>query len=144
MKKIEITTSIINGKIKRNKNIVIDAFKTFEGKEFTLILKPFRKLRSNNQNAYYWGLVIPIWQKIIQDEWGEYYSKEEIHEFLKYNCNYIEKVNESTGEILRLSKSTTENSTTDQEAFHTQARNIAFEMFNIEIPLPNTQTQIEI
>jgi len=53
MKSIEITTSIVNGKIKRNKNIVIDAFKSFEGKQLTLIIKPFKKLRSNPQNAYY-------------------------------------------------------------------------------------------
>ena len=144
MKAIEITTSIANGKIKRNKNIVIDAFKSFEGKELTLILKPFRKQRSNSQNRYYWGLVIPIWQKILKDEWGDFYSKEETHEFLKYNCNYIEKVVEETGEIIRLSKSTKENSTTEQEELHTQARNLAFEMFNITIPLPNEQIEIEL
>lgn len=144
MKSIEITTSILNGKIKRNKNIIIDAFKAFEGKELTLILKPFKKLRSNSQNRYYWGLVIPIWQKILKDEWGDFYSKEETHEFLKYNCNYIEKVNQETGEILRLSKSTKENTTSDQEDFHLQCRNLALEMFNIEIPLPNEQIEIEL
>lgn len=144
MKKIEITTSIVNGKIKRNKNIVIDAFKAFEGKNLTLILKPLRKLRSNSQNAYYWSCIVPIWQKILKDEWGDFYSKEETHEFLKYNCNYVEKVNKETGEIIRLSKSTKENSTTDQEEFHLQCRNLAFEMFSVEIPLPNEQIQIEL
>jgi len=144
MKAIEITTSIANGKIKRNKNIVIDAFKSFEGKELTIILKPFRKQRSNNQNRYYWGLVVPIWQKILKEEWGDFYSQAEVHEFLKYNCNYHEKVNEETGEIIRLSKSTKDNTTSDQEDFHTQARNLAFEMFNVTIPLPNEQIEIEL
>jgi len=144
MKKFEITTSIVNGKIKRNAKTVISAFKSFEGKNLVLILKPLRKTRSISQNAYYWGVVIPIWQNILQSEWGEFYSKEETHEFLKYNCNYVEKVNMGTGEIIRLSKSTTQNTTTDQEEFHLKCRQLAEEMFSVIIALPNEQILIEI
>jgi hypothetical protein len=144
MKKVEIITSVFNGKIKRNAKTVIDAFKAFEGKNIILILKPLKSTRSLSQNAYYWGVVIPIWQNIFKTEWGEFYSKEETHEFLKYNCNYIEKVNENTGEIIRLSKSTTQNSKMDQEDFHLQCRQLAEEMFNIIIPLPNEQITIEL
>ena len=144
MKKIEITTSIINGKIKRNAKTVIDAFKAFEGKNLTLILMPLKKQRSVSQNAYYWGVVIPIWQNILKTDWGEFYSKEETHEFLKYNCNFVEKVNTDTGEIIRLSKSTTQNSTTDQEEFHLKCRQLAEEMFSVMIPLPNEQIQINL
>ena len=144
MKKIEITTSIVNGKIKRNAKTVIDAFKAFEGKNLTLILMPLKKQRSVSQNAYYWGVVIPIWQNILKTEWGEFYSKEETHEFLKYNCNFLEKVNTDTGEIIRLSKSTTQNTTSDQEDFHLKCRQLAEEMFSVIIPLPNEQIKIEI
>jgi len=144
MKKIEITTSIVNGKIKRNAKTVIDAFKSFEGKNLTLILKPFRNTRSVSQNAYYWGVVIPIWQNILKTEWGDFYSKDEVHEFLKYNCNYLEKVNTETGECIRFSKSTTQNSTTEQEEFHLRARQLAEEMFDVQIPLPNEQINIEL
>lgn len=142
MKKIEIITSIVNGKIKRNAKTVIDAFKAFEGKNLTLILMPLKKQRSVSQNAYYWGVVIPIWKNILKTEWGEFYSKEETHDFLKYNCNYLEKVNTDTGEIIRLSKSTTQNSTTDQEDFHLKCRQLAEEMFSVIIPLPNEQINI--
>lgn len=144
MKKIEITTSIVNGKIKRNSKTVIDAFKAFEGKNLILILKPLKNTRSVSQNAYYWGVVIPIWQNILKTEWGDFYSKEETHDFLKYNCNYIEKPNMQTGEIIRLSKSTTQNSTTDQEEFHLKCRQLAEEMFSVIIPLPNEQITIEL
>jgi hypothetical protein len=96
-----------------------------------------RKQRSNNQNAYYHGVIVSIWQNILLTEWGDHYSKQETHEFLKYNCNYIEKVNEQTGEIVRMSKSTTENTTTDQEIFHDRCRKLALEMFGVEIKLPN-------
>ena len=144
MKKIEITTSIVNGKIKRNYNTVIDAFKAFEGKTITLIIKPFRRTRSNSQNAYYWAVIVPIWQGLLRSEWRDFYSKGETHEFLKYNCNYIEKVIEDTGEIIRMSKSTTTNTTTDQEEFHLHCRQLALEMFNTEIPLPGEQMEIEV
>lgn len=143
MKKVEIVTTIVNGKIKRNKNTVIKAFKAFEGKTITLIIKPFRKTRSNSQNAYHWAVIVPLWQNILQEEWGEFPTKNEVHEFLKYNCNYEEKVVEETGEIIRMSKSTVKNTTVDQEEFHEKARRLALEMFNVEIPLPNEQITIE-
>ena len=144
MKRVEIITSIYNGKIKRNARTVIDAFKSFEGKNLTLVLMPLKKQRSVSQNSYYWGVIIPIWQNILKTEWGEFYSKEETHEFLKYNCNYLEKVNTDTGEIIRLSKSTTQNTTSDQEDFHLKCRQLAEEMFSVIIPLPNEQITIEL
>ena len=144
MKKIEITTNIENGKIKRNRNLILKAFNSFNGKEVVITIKLKRKQRSNNQNAYYWGVIVPIYQQILSDEWGEVYSKEETHEFLKFNCNYIEKVNESTGEVIRASKSTQSNSTTDQEEFHLSCRNLAKDMFNTDIPEPNEEIKLEI
>ena len=144
MKKIEIISSVENGKLVRNHNRLLQAFKSFEGKVIVITVKRRSNTRSNNQNRYYWCVIVEIWKQIILDEWGEIWSKEETHEFLKYNCNYIEKVNESTGEIIRVSKSTTENSTTDSEMMHKQARDLAFEMFNVTIPLPNEQLNIEL
>ena len=144
MKKVEITTSVVNGNLKRNRHSLKEAIKAFEGKTITISLKLFRKSRSSEQNRYYWGVVIPIWQNILKEEWGEFNSKEETHEFLKYNCNYSEKVIEDTGEIIRLSKSTTTNTTTDQEEFHLKARRLALEMFNVDIPEPNEQINLEV
>jgi len=144
MKKIEIVTNVVNGRLKRNRSRITDAIKSFEGKTISITLKLNRKQRSNNQNNYYWGVIVMIWQNILKEEWGDQYSKEETHEFLKYNCNYIEKVNTDTGEVIRMSKSTIDNSTSEQEEFHTNCRNLAFEMFNTEIPLPSEQIKIEL
>ena len=139
MKKAEIITDVNNGTLRRNRNLIKKVIGMFEGKTILITIQLNRKRRSNNQNSYYWGVIIPLWQNILLTEWGEPYSSEETHEFLKYNCNFTEKVNESTGEILRLSKSTKENSTTDQEEMHLRARHLAKEMFNVEIPLPGEQ-----
>ena len=142
MKKIEIDTQIINGQMKQNRPLILKALKSFEGVNITITIAKRKKQRSNNQNAYYWAVIVPFWQNIFLTEWGDVYSKDQTHEFLKYNCNYLEKVNEKTGEILRLSKSTTENSTVDQELMCKNARDLALEMFTVTIPLPNEQINI--
>ena len=143
MKSVEIITDVKNGNLSRNRNIIKKAISNFEGKTITITIKLSKKTRSNNQNSYYWGVILPIWKDILFNEWGEIFSTDETHEFLKFNCNYIEKVNEATGEVVRVSKSTKDNSTTDQEMFHLNARQLALEMFNVEIPEPNEQLTIK-
>ena len=144
MKSFEIITDVKNGSLKRNRNRIREAIRSFEGKTITLSIKTKGKERSNMQNSYYWAVIVVIWRKLIQDEWGEFMTSKEVHEFLKYNCNYIEKIDTETGEILRVSKSTKENSTTEQEEFHLKARLLAETMFNCEIPLPEEQIKIEL
>lgn len=144
MKSFEIITDVKNGSFSRNINRIREAIRSYEGKTLTLSLKVSRKERSINQNNYYWAVIVIIWRKLIQDEWQEFFTSNEVHEFLKYNCNYIEKYDETTGEILRISKSTKENSTVEQEEFHSRARELAFTMFKCEIPLPKEQIKIEL
>lgn len=144
MKKIEIITDVSNSTLKRNRTLIKEATASFEGKTITITLALKRKRRSNNQNSYYWAVIIPIWKNLFYEEWGEHYSEKETHEFLKYNCNYVEKLIQETGEVIRLTKSTADNSTTDQEMFHDACRKMALEMFNTVIPLPNEQVNFEI
>jgi len=46
--------------------------------EVELIVRKWKKRRTNNQNSYYWGVVIPI----LCESLG--YSDEEMHEALKW------------------------------------------------------------
>lgn len=62
--------------------------------------------RSNPQNRYYWGLVIPLIQKGIKDM-GTEITKEETHEFLKARFNSKEIVNPDTAECVTIPRSTT-------------------------------------
>jgi len=143
VKKVELISNVINGKLKRNLKLFWNVIKSFEGKTILITIKVFRKTRSLNQNAYYWGVIVAIWQQIIKDHWGEFYSIKEVNEFLKYHCNFEEKVIEQTGDILRLAKSSTTNTTTEQEEFHEKARRLALDNFNTVIPLPNEQIEFE-
>jgi len=46
--------------------------------EVELIVRKWKKRRTNNQNSYYWGVVIPILCETLG------YSNEEMHEALKW------------------------------------------------------------
>ena len=144
MKKIQIQTSVVNGRFKRNRNIVLDAINSFEGKDLLITFEKLIKKRSNNQNAYYWGVLIPILQNCFREHWGEIWSKEKAHDFCKMQFNFIERINESTGEIVRVPKSTTENTTTAQEELHSEIRNFIFEWFDVNVPLPNEGITLEL
>lgn len=111
MKQVSIITRIEGGQFKRNKKLIRKAIETYKGKEVELIIKRRYAQRSLQQNKFYWGVIIPMFEELILEAWEEIRSKEEIHELLKATCNYKEKVNETTGEIIRVPKSSTELST---------------------------------
>lgn len=137
-------SNVINGVLGRNRTLFRSILSEFEGKDIEIIIQRKKKTRSVGQNAYYWGVIIPIIREGFKNQMGERLSTSEVHEFLKTRFNYIEKVNENTGEILKLPKSTTKNTTTEQEEYHEECRRFADEWLNIGIPLPNTQTELEI
>lgn len=142
--KIQIRTNVINGILKRNRNQILETIKSFEGKDLLITFEKPKKQRSNNQNRYYHGVLIPILQNCIKESWGEIWSREKTHDFCKLQFNFIERVNESTGEIVRVPKSTTENTTTDQEDLHFEIRNFIREWFNTEVPLPNEDITLNL
>lgn len=142
--KIQITSNVINGNLKRNRSQILETIKSFEGKDVLITFEKPKKQRSSNQNRYYHGVLIPILQNCIKESWGEIWSREKTHDFCKLQFNFIERVNESTGEIVRVPKSTTENTTTDQEDLHFEIRNFIREWFNTEVPLPNEDLTLNL
>jgi len=140
--KVSITTSIVNNLFKRNRNLILDAIQSFNGQEVVVTFEKAKKKRSNNQNAYLWSVLYPITQQAIKNEWGEVWSIDKVHEFYKLHFNYTEKVNEETGEVVKIPKSTTENTTTQQEDYHAQIRQFLKEWFNVDSPLPNENIEI--
>lgn len=137
--KVSIKTSVTNGKLTRNRNLILEAINSYEGKDLLITFEKPKKQRSNNQNAYYFGVILSILQNCIKESWGEVWSKEKAHDFCKLQFNIIERVNESTGEVVKVPKSTTENTTTAQEEYHAEIRNFIKEWFNVDVPLPNEE-----
>ena len=140
---IKVPVLIKNGKFASNLPLIKEIVNSYEGCTVDVIFKKRKNKRSNNQNAYYWSCIVPIFINCIKEEWGEFWSSEDMHEFLKTNCNYEEVISEDTGLILRKTRSTTDNSTTEQEDFHEKCRRLAHDFFNTEIPLPDNQIEIK-
>ena len=133
-----------NGMLKGDTDLFRNCLKKYARKYVDVILqdapnqkeiKEDRK-RSLRQNAYYWGVVNPIWKNILEEEYGGFFSQDETHEFLKQEFNYVERVNINTGEIKKITQPTKENSVENQMVFCDKCRHYALEMFNIDIPLP--------
>jgi len=127
-----------DGKVE-NKKLVLNDSKAFlnhvaglDAQEVQITLEKRKKYvqRSNNQNRYYWGVVISI----LSAETG--YSSTEMHEVLKY---------EFLGRMIKLSEkiqsvtfsSTADLTTSEFEDYLSRVRTWASIKLSIYIPEPN-------
>src|SRR5574343_332589 len=103
--------------------------KKFEGKNFYLVADEEKQTRSNNQNSYYWGVVL----KILADELG--YTIDEMHEVLKYKFLPKKEI-DIKGEKVKIGSSA-KLKTDEFEKYLEEIRIFASTSLGITIPLPN-------
>lgn len=117
---------IISGNLILDNN---DKFRNYlsglEGKEIELTVEPIRKHRSNNQNAYYWGVVI----ELLCGHTG--YTSNEMHDALRMLFLMDRRINPP-----RI-KSTTSLDTKEFEEYLTNIRQWASLDLGVYIPDPN-------
>lgn len=142
--KIQIKSLVQNGILKRNRNLILDAINSFEGKEILITFEKPKKKRSNPQNAYYWGCLIPLMQLGAKDIWGEIWNIDKSHKFLSNKFVFNESINKITGEITNTHKSTTELTTIEWEIYMMQIRIYLLEDFYIDAPMPNEHLTLEL
>jgi len=95
------------------------------------------KKRTNDQNAYYWGIVVPLVHEGLRDMgYDEIKTKEDAHLVLR-SLFLKKKINE-----LELVRSTTELKTAEFSAYLEEIGKWAAEYLNVTIPEPNTQTEL--
>ena len=88
-----------------------------------------RNPRSNNQNRYYWGVIIPI----LSNETG--YTKDEVHEVLK--TMFLSTHITFGKQQYSIPKSTKDLTTIETEEYFERIRTFASLELNANIPLPN-------
>lgn len=93
--------------------------------------------RSLPQNNYYFGVVVPM-IKSAMNEYGNDFTTEEAHEFLKSQFNYKE-VEITDGHYINVPRSTTKLDTTGFQEYVLKIQQFASEMLGIIIPEPNEQ-----
>ena len=139
-----INSRVESGKLAQNVAKINAEIRKHEGKFIEITIKRKQKRRSIPENRYYFGVVIQIWKDLIYDEWGETWSSEQMHEFLKSHCNFKEVVNQNTGEIIKIPLSTADLKTIEFEEYLEKCRRLAYDFFNVQIPLPNEQLTLEL
>lgn len=97
---------------------------------------PSGKNRSNQQNSYYWGVII----RELSEHTG--YTSDEIHEVLKYKfisypIVFHHKEIQSRDEEIYVCKSTTELDTKEMEDYLSKIRTWASAELGVWIPEPN-------
>ena len=110
-----------------------------KGKSVILTIKEYKKKRTNPQNAYYHKIVV----NMIRDgmnAFGNDFTTEQAHEFLKKEFNYKE-VETKDGYCIKVPGSTTELNTTEFMDFITKVQQFASEVLGIYIPDPSEQLE---
>lgn len=101
-----------------------------EGKYIEFQIVRHRQKRSLNQNAFYWGVVVPLVAEAIGES-----DPESVHEAMKAKLNYYMVT--AKGRDIRVPMSTADLSTVDFEAYLERIRQWGARFFSLNIPLPN-------
>jgi hypothetical protein len=127
---------ILEGKLRLSRHVkesIARWCRTFKtGTHVDITIRAHKSKRSNDQNAYYWGVVVPI----LADHFG--YEPEEIHEELKILFNPIEsKIRPGQ----KIGGSTTKMSTveffSDETSYVERICRWAASEYGVYIPPPN-------
>ena len=129
-------------KFKQRSTVLSDIAQMRDG-EYVMTIERKRRKRSLMQNAYYWGVVVPLVKEGLLDV-GYRMTTEAVHEYLKGQFSITEIVNERTGEVLKSIGSTSEMTTSQMMDYFAEITQWAAEYLNVQIPQPNEQLKIEI
>ena len=97
--------------------------------EVKLTAKKRKPQRSQRQNAYYWGVVIPYFVNATEGS----YSTDDFHYWLKCEIFGVKKI--GSRELPKFS--TTDLNTDQMERYLKRCRQIGDEVFQMYIPEPN-------
>lgn len=107
--------------------------------DYVITITPNRKTRSNQQNAYLWGIVYPSVLFGLQDAGWEIIDEEQVHEYCKQAFAAREVINKDTGEVLSLPSSTASMQTAEFNVYVDKIKAFALEYLNVTIPEPNEE-----
>lgn len=137
------TIKLDNGNLKLvNKAEMLKFALSLNCKEFLFTLEKKRSKRSNQQNKYYWGVVVPLVKQGLIDL-GYNVDTESTHDFIKSEFNYKEIVNENTGEVKKIPNTTTQLNKSEFSEMIERIKIFSAEWFGIYIPDAGEQINIK-
>lgn len=144
--KHQIISNVEKGVLKRNKTLIKQAIESFDGKTIVITIEKAKNTRSNQQNRFYWGVVIPIIQQGLKDATGEFRSAESIHYgiLLPLFAPTNEIVNTDTGQVLTEKISSSEMTTSQFMDFVVSVQQWAAEFLGVDVPNPNEEILLNL
>ena len=140
--KIVYPAKVVDGQIKIVHRKQFDAdVKFYEGKEIIITVEKKKKKRSLSQNAFHWGVIIPILKQAFYDV-GSIYTGEQIHDMMREMFLKVTDPVGNDGQFITRTKSSTELSTVEWMDWNREITIWAAEFFGIVIPEPNEQMLI--
>ena len=128
-----------------NKKIVSAAFYSLPDGAYTVKIELRRKMRTLNQNQYYFGICLPLVREGLQDiGYKEIRTIEQAHELMKHMFLKKQLVQESTGEALEYIGSTAELTTMQFCEFIEKIIAWGAEYLGIIIPYPREQLKMDL
>ena len=104
------------------------AIRAMEGKRIRIAVSEVKRGRSNNQNAYMWGVVLPPIVEMFREA-GNNVDAEDVHSYLKQHVGKLKQVLVSPeGEVFTAVGSTAKLSTVEFELYLERVRAWAAEM----------------
>ncbi len=92
MAEIKYYSKVINGRISEGVSLSIrDVIQQSEGKNLVITIKEQGKRRSDRQNAFYWGVVIPAVKGLFEAA-GTTCTPEDVHCYLKEHVGGMMKI----------------------------------------------------
>lgn len=136
-----------DGRIEIPKRARKEIAATFAGKTAEVRIRQARRKRSDQQNRYYWGTVIPLIVQALYDLGNEDVrpnhkdSTDLVHAFLKSKFLPPIVVADARGEALELPSSTSKQTTSEMMDYITQIQQWAAECLSLNIPDPGEQLE---
>ena len=120
-----------------------EAFRALNGKDVIVTIQKRRSKRSNAQNDFFHGVVIPIVQQGYLDAgWNEARSADWTKAEIKKFCLIRQAVNEKTGEVKDYVGDTSGLTKSEFMDFIADIQQWAAENLGIYVPDPNEQTEL--
>lgn len=138
MKKAVVYQSIItSGRVNpRVHKLIQTLLAGAEGKLVAISFKEVKRTRSLNQNAFYWGVVIPMVRGMFAEH-GSDIADDALHVYLKREIGgMVETIHDPHGVVHQVVTTSTELTTNEWEDYLTKIRAWAAE-FGLIIPFPN-------
>ena len=129
----------ITGSPNPSLDLFFERFFQLPNGDYIFTVTPNRKTRSNQQNAYLWGVVYPAVLLGLKDAGWEITHEEQVHEYCKQAFAAREVINKDTGEVLSLPSSTASMQTAEFNVYVDKIKAFALEYLNITIPEPNEE-----